>query len=64
LQEHPAKAWVPRHFTISPSGKWLVVAAQKGNKLVVHKRDPDSGMLTSTDNVVELDMPMWITFPQ
>jgi len=38
VQEHASGTWIPRHLEISPSGKWVLVAGQKGNKLVVHAR--------------------------
>ncbi len=63
IQEHPADVWIPRHFGISPSGKWLLIAGQRGNKVIVHKREPASGKLTKTDLSVDLEKPMWILFP-
>jgi 6-phosphogluconolactonase len=63
IQEHPAGAWIPRHFGISPSGKWLVIAGLKDNKVVVHARDPITGKLVKTAHSVELEKPMWILFP-
>jgi len=64
VQEHLVGAWVPRHFNISPSGKWLVVAGQKGNKVVVHKRDPETGKLSHANQSIDVGLPMWILFPQ
>jgi len=62
IQEHPAGIWIPRHFGISPLGKWLLVAGQKSNQVVVHARDIATGKLTSTAHSVELKQPMWILF--
>lgn len=63
IQEHPAEVWIPRHFDISPSGKWLIVAGQRGNKIAVHQRNPKTGKLAKTQNSIDLELPMWILFP-
>lgn len=63
IQEQPAGVWIPRHFGISPSGKWLLVAGQRENKVVVHARDPLTGRLEKTAHSVEMEKPMWILFP-
>lgn len=62
VQEHPAGAWIPRHFCISPSGKWLVVAGLKDNKVVVHSRDVTTGKLAKAGNDLKLKKPMWVLF--
>jgi 6-phosphogluconolactonase len=63
IQEHPTGVWIPRHFGISPSGKWMLIAGQRDNKVVVHALDPITGMLEKTPHSVKLDKPMWILFP-
>jgi len=63
IQEQPTGAWIPRHFGISPSGKWLLIAGLRENKVVVHARNPITGKLTKTPHSVELEKPMWILFP-
>ncbi|MCE6981936.1 DUF1513 domain-containing protein, partial [Pseudomonas frederiksbergensis] len=35
----------PREFTLDPTGKYLLVANQKSNQIVVIRRDPRSGLL-------------------
>ena len=62
VQEHPAGVWIPRHFGISPSGKWLLVAGQKSNQVVVHARDVATGRLIQTAHSAEVKQPMWILF--
>lgn len=62
IQEYPAGVWIPRHFNLSPSGKWLVVAGQKSNQLIVHKRDPETGRLSKTEFTSSVAAPMWILF--
>ena len=63
LQEQPAGVWIPRHFNISPSGKWFLVAGQKSDKVVVHARDPETGKLSATKHGADVKQPMWILFP-
>jgi len=63
IQEHPVGVSIPRHFGISPSGKWMLIAGQRGNEVNVHKRDPETGKLAKTEASVELNTPMWILFP-
>ena len=63
IQEQPTGAWIPRHFGISPSGKWFLIAGMRDNKVVVHSRDPNTGKLSKTPHSVELEKPMWILFP-
>ncbi|OLE60322.1 MAG: hypothetical protein AUG74_16020 [Bacteroidetes bacterium 13_1_20CM_4_60_6] len=38
----------PRNFSLHPSGRWLLVANQRSDSVVVFGRDPDSGRLTPT----------------
>ena len=63
IQEQPTGVWIPRHFGISPSGKWMLIAGQRENKVIVHARDPLTGKLSDTPHHVEMDRPMWILFP-
>lgn len=63
IQEHPAGGSIPRHFNISPSGKWLVVAAQKSHQVIVHKRDQLTGKLSATEFKSTVQTPSWILFP-
>lgn len=45
----------PRNFTIDPSGKFLLVANQLTNNIIVFKRNLKTGMLTKTS--VEIKVP-------
>jgi len=36
----------PRNFSLHPSGRWLLVANQRSDSVVVFGRDPDTGRLT------------------
>ncbi len=38
----------PRNFSLDPTGRWLLVANQRSDTVVVFGRDPDTGRLTPT----------------
>ena len=63
IQEQPSGVWIPRHFGISPSGKWFLIAGQSANRVIVHARDPKTGLLEVTEHSIELERPMWVLFP-
>jgi 6-phosphogluconolactonase len=52
----------PRNFTIDPSGRFLLVANQKGNNITVFLRDKETGMLILTEHVIEVDSPACLKF--
>ena len=47
----------PRNFAISPSGKFLLVANQFSNNIVIFKRDLKSGRLTKLTNQIIVNSP-------
>lgn len=53
---------VPRNFNITPDGKFLLVGNQNSNTLLAFKRDPENGILTSTDHRFEIHKPVYINF--
>lgn len=50
----------PRNFGIHPSGKWLLVANQDSATVVVFTVDQDTGILTPTGDVLEVEKPRCI----
>lgn len=52
----------PRNFTLDPTGRFLLVANQKGNDVVVFRRDAETGILTPTENSIEVSMPVCLKF--
>ena len=52
----------PRNFAIDPSGKFLLVAHQFSNDIVVFKRDAVTGRLTATGKKIELCSPVCLVF--
>jgi 6-phosphogluconolactonase len=49
---------MPRNFTIDPSGRFLLVANQTGNNVVIFKRDLHTGLLTPTGDQLRIDHPV------
>ena len=47
----------PRNFTIDPSGKFLIVANQVSNNIIVFKRNLKSGLLIKTNNDINVKRP-------
>ncbi|HEY1464180.1 MAG TPA: beta-propeller fold lactonase family protein, partial [Terriglobales bacterium] len=53
----------PRHFTFDPSGKWLLVANQDSDNIVIFRVDPQTGRLNPSGQSVTLSSPVCIKFP-
>jgi len=52
----------PRNFSLHPSDRWLLVANQRSNSVVVYARDPDSGRLTVTPQRLTIPSPVCLRF--
>jgi 6-phosphogluconolactonase len=50
----------PRNFNFDPSGRFLLVANQNSNEIVVFRRNSRTGMLTDTGNRVAVGKPVCI----
>lgn len=50
----------PRNFNFDPTGKFLLVANQNSDEMVIFKRDVNTGLLTDTGNRVSLGKPVCI----
>ncbi|MBA4851556.1 lactonase family protein [Emticicia sp. BO119] len=48
----------PRNFMIDPSGKWVLVANQDSDNIVLFKRDAVKGTLTPTGKEIKVSMPV------
>lgn len=58
LNHQDTKGVKPRNFTIDPSGKFLLVANQETDEIVIFKRDSKTGMLTDTDKRIPVSSPV------
>lgn len=52
----------PRNFAIDPSGKFLLVANQETDDIYVFKRDLATGLLTPTENKINVGAPVFLNF--
>ncbi len=52
----------PRNFTLSPEEKYLLVANQETNNIVVLKRDSVSGLLSSSGHIFSMSKPVCLKF--
>jgi 6-phosphogluconolactonase (cycloisomerase 2 family) len=58
----PSVAKFPRQFTVDPTGRWMIVAGQKDDRIVVLKIDPLTGHLTPTNATASLKAPTCVLF--
>jgi 6-phosphogluconolactonase len=54
-------AW-PRNFSLDPTGRWLLVANQQSDSVVVFARDQESGRLTPTRQRIAIPGPACLRF--
>jgi len=52
----------PRNFTIDPTGKYLLVAHQYTNEVVIFERDAKTGELKDTGKRIEVGAPVCLVF--
>ena len=54
----------PRNFTLSPDGKWLLVACRDDNVVQIFARDAETGQLSDTGQKIDMAKPVclqWIS---
>ena len=54
----------PRHFNITPNGKYLLAACRDSNVIQVYERDENTGLLRDTHQDIVVDMPVCVQFVQ
>ncbi|MDR9752749.1 lactonase family protein [Pseudomonas sp. SZMC_28357] len=62
LQRRSVEGDHPRELALDPSGKFVLIANQKSNQIVVVERDPSSGMLGKTVQKLPMDAPSDLKF--
>jgi len=62
LKRTPCGGKVPRHLTLDPSGRWLLVANQESDNIAVLGRDVRTGELTEIGNSFPLSRPQCLVF--
>lgn len=58
--DQPTLGSKPRNFNFDPSGRYLLVANQDSDEIVIFKRDILTGLLTDTGNRVSVGKPVCI----
>jgi 6-phosphogluconolactonase (cycloisomerase 2 family) len=62
LQRRSVEGDHPREFSLDPSGKFLLIANQKSNQIVVVERDANTGLLGKTVQKLPMDAPSDLKF--
>jgi 6-phosphogluconolactonase (cycloisomerase 2 family) len=62
LQRRAVEGDHPREFSLDPSGKFLLIANQKSNQIVVVERDAKTGLLGKTVQKLPMDAPSDLEF--
>ncbi|MNM48725.1 6-phosphogluconolactonase [compost metagenome] len=62
LQRRAVEGDHPREFSLDPSGKFLLIANQKSNQIVVVERDVRTGLLGKTVQKLPMDAPSDLRF--
>ncbi|MFL5640233.1 MAG: lactonase family protein [Gemmatimonadaceae bacterium] len=52
----------PRNFTLDPTERWLLVANQRSDSIIVFARDQQSGRLTPTPQQIAVPSPVCLCF--
>lgn len=62
VQHQPLGVKTPRHFALSPSGRWLLVSGQNSGRIEIHAVDTAAGTLATTGRGVEAGTPVCVVF--
>ncbi|MBK5354317.1 lactonase family protein [Pseudomonas sp. TH41] len=62
LQRRSVEGDHPREFSLDPTGKFLLIANQKSNQIVVVERDAKTGLLGKTVQKLPMDAPSDLKF--
>ncbi|WP_426149692.1 lactonase family protein [Pseudomonas sp. DC3000-4b1] len=64
IQRRSVEGDHPREFTLDPTGRFVLIANQKSNEIVVVARDPRTGQLQGTVQRYAIDAPSDVKFLQ
>ncbi len=62
IQRRPSEGREPREFAIAPDGRFMVIANQLSDSLVLIRRDPASGRLGETLQTLAVERPSDVRF--
>ena len=54
----PTGGKTPRNFMIDPTGRWLLVANQNSNNILIFRIDPKTGLLKATGKPITIPSPV------
>jgi|GEM_PF-536006 len=60
IQHHTTLGDWPRDITISANQNYILIANQRSNTINVLKRDTETGLLTSTEMILDISIPSYI----
>jgi 6-phosphogluconolactonase len=58
----PTRGKEPRHFSLDPSGRWLIAANQNTDTLAVFRVDQQTGGLEPVGDLVHAGAPVCVLF--
>jgi 6-phosphogluconolactonase len=58
LDQTSVEGKTPRNFTISPTGKWVLVANQDSDNIVIFSRNTETGAIIPTGKEIKVSMPV------
>ena len=50
----------PRHFSLTPNGRYLLVACRDSQQIEIYQRDPSTGLLTAAGKAIPLSKPVFV----
>ncbi len=62
VERVPTGGKTPRHFTLDPTGKWLLAANQDSNSITFFRINPSNGKLTPTSQTLQVASPVCVVF--
>ncbi|WP_339810873.1 beta-propeller fold lactonase family protein [uncultured Imperialibacter sp.] len=62
IGRQPVMGKTPRNFAIDPTGRFLLVANQDTNEVIVFQRNQTTGLLTPTGESIPVDKPVCLKF--
>ena len=62
VEHESTRGKTPRHFTLDPSGRWLIAGNQGSGTLSVFAVDQSTGALTPTGGLAEVGSPVCVLF--
>jgi 6-phosphogluconolactonase len=62
VQSVPAGVKWPRSFAVDPSGRWILSAGQRDDRIAVLRIDPRSGKLGATGEAAQVGSPVCVLF--